>query len=113
MTIMTCAFEGPPRIMRLYGTGQTFQTGTPEYDQLLADHFDNTAPRNARQIVVLDIEQVQTSCGYGVPLFEYQADRPNLARWADAKSDEDLVDYRRIKNTTSIDGFDTGHIDGH
>lgn len=112
MTIMTCAFEGPPRIMRLYGTASTHQTGTTEYAQLLADHYDNFAPRNARQIVVLDIDMVQTSCGYGVPLFDYKADRPNLTRWANNKSDAELVDYRNIKNTTSIDGFDTGHIDG-
>lgn len=112
MTIMTCAFEGPPRILRMYGTASTHQTGTAEFATLLAAHYDNTAPRNARQIVVLNIDMVQTSCGYGVPLFDYQADRPNLTRWADAKSDDDLVDYRRVKNTTSIDGFDTGHIDG-
>jgi hypothetical protein len=112
MTIMTCAFEGPPRILRLYGTASTHQTGTDEFAALLAAHYDNTAPRNARQIVVLNFDMVQTSSGYGVPLFEYQADRPNLTRWADAKSAEELVDYRRIKNTTSIDGFDTGHIDG-
>ena len=113
MTIMVCAFEGPPRIMRLYGSAATHQTGTPEYDKLLKQHYGNEAPRNARQIVVLDIDMVQTSCGYGVPLFEYQSDRPNLTRWADAKSDDELVDYRREKNTTSIDGFQTGHIDGH
>ncbi len=111
MTIMTCAFEGPPRILRLYGTASTYQTGTPEFETLLADHYDGTAPRNARQIVVLDIDLVQTSCGYGVPLFEHQGDRPNLTRWADAKSDAELVDYRREKNSQSIDGFDTGHID--
>jgi hypothetical protein len=99
--------------MRLYGTAATHQTGTPEYATLLKQHYDNDAPRNARQIVVLDIDMVQTSCGYGVPLFEYQSDRPNLTRWADAKSDDELVDYRREKNTTSIDGFQTGHIYGH
>lgn len=112
MTIMTCAFEGPPRILRLYGSAATFQTGTQEYRGLLAEHYDNQAPRNARQIVVLDIDLVQTSCGYGVPLFEYQANRQNLERWADAKSEDDLMNYRREKNTKSIDGFSTGHIDG-
>lgn len=112
MTIMTCAFEGPPRILRMYGTASTYQTGTPEFATLLNDHFNNSAPRNARQIVVLDIDLVQTSCGYGVPLFDFQGDRPNLTRWADAKSDEELVEYRTIKNTKSIDGFETGHIDG-
>jgi hypothetical protein len=112
MTIMTCAFEVPPRIMRLYGTASTHQTGSAGYDAVLLKHYDNSAPRNARQIVVLDIDLVQTSCGYGVPLFDYQSDRPNLTRWADAKSDAELVEYRRNKNSHSIDGFDTGYIDG-
>lgn len=108
MTIMTCAFDGPPRILRLYGQGTVHQIGTPEFQTLLDAHYDGTAPRNARQIVVLDIDLVQTSCGYGVPLFDYQGDRPNLTRWADHKSDAELADYRRLKNATSIDGFDTG-----
>ena len=111
LTIMLCAFEGPPRIMRLSGTGATFQTGTDEYDRLLSEHFDGVAPRNARQIVTLDIDKVQTSCGYGVPLFDYVGDRQNLTRWADAKSDADLVAYRKEKNSYSVDGFDTGHIE--
>jgi hypothetical protein len=111
MTMMFCAFSGPPRILRLYGTAATFQTGTPEYIDLLGKHFDGAAPRNTRQIVVLDVDLVQTSCGYGVPLFDFVTDRPNLTRWADAKSEEELTDYRRVKNTTSIDGFATGHIE--
>lgn len=110
LTIMMCAFEGPPRIMRLSGTGATHQTGTDDYARLLADHFDNTAPHNARQIVTLDIDMVQTSCGYGVPLFDYQGERQNLSRWAAAKTDQDLEQYRIEKNSRSVDGFDTGHI---
>ena len=108
LTIMVCAFEGPPRILRLYGAGATHQKGTPDYQALLSDYWDGTAPRNARAIVTLDIDLVQTSCGYGVPLFDYVAERVNLTRWADAKSDAELVDYRRERNTRSIDGFETG-----
>lgn len=108
MTIMTCAFTGPPRILRLYGTATAHQTGTDGYAGLLADHYDGQAPRNARQIVCLHIDTVQTSCGYGVPLFDYQGDRANLARWADAKTDDELLTYRRERNAVSLDGFDTG-----
>ena len=108
LTIMFCAFEGPPRIMRLSGTGATHQAGAAEYATLLADHYNGSAPRNARQIVTLDIDMVQTSCGYGVPLFDHQGDRPNLTRWADAKTEEELIEYRKQKNSHSVDGFDTG-----
>ena len=58
--------------------------------------------------MVLDIDLVQKSCGYGVPLFDYQGERPSLLRWAEAKGEEGLEDYRREKNAVSIDGLPTG-----
>ena len=79
LTIMFCAFEGPPRIMRLSGIGATHQKGTETYQSLLADYYDNTAPRNARQIVTLNVDMVQTSCGYGVPFFNFEAHREPLS----------------------------------
>ncbi|MEM7439293.1 MAG: pyridoxamine 5'-phosphate oxidase family protein [Pseudomonadota bacterium] len=111
MTIMTCAFEGAPRILRLYGTGATHQKGTESYNDLLTRFWEGSAPRNARAIVTLDVDMVQTSCGYGVPLFDYQGERDALTVWADARSDEKLVEYRKEKNSRSIDGFETGLID--
>jgi hypothetical protein len=62
----------------------------------------------ARQIVRIDIDLVQTSCGYGVPLFEYIGERTTLHRWAEQKGDEGLEVYRRQKNTRSLDGLPTG-----
>lgn len=109
LTIMLCSFEGPPRIMRLYGTPHLHQKGSPQYDTLLADHYNNEAPRNARKILLLDIDQVQTSCGYGVPLFDYLGERDVLQSWTAQRSDADLVAYQNEKSTHSIDGFDTGH----
>ncbi|MCP5088052.1 MAG: pyridoxamine 5'-phosphate oxidase family protein [Rhodobacteraceae bacterium] len=111
MTIMLCAFEGPPRILRLYGTPHIHPKGSDGYATLLADHYDNRAPRNARKIVLLDIDMVQASCGYGVPLFDYVEDRKSLERWADNKSDEELRAFQDEKSRTSIDGFDTGYRD--
>lgn len=108
LTMMVCAFEGPPRILRMYGTGAVAQVGSAEYDALLAAHWDGDAPHNARAIVTLDIDLVQTSCGYGVPLFDHVGDRKNLQNWAAARDEAALAEYRQIKNARSIDGFDTG-----
>jgi hypothetical protein len=111
LTLMFCAFAGPPLILRLYGRGHALFRGRPEYSELLASTFSNLEPPGARQIVVLDVDLVQTSCGYGVPLFEYVSERPTLQRWAEAKGEEGLEDYRRSKNAFSIDGLPTGLIE--
>ena len=111
LTIMFCAFEGPPIILRLYGRGRLHRRGGAEYARLLAEAFDGVEPAGARQIVALDIDLVQKSCGYGVPLFDYQGERPSLIRWAEAKGDEGLEAYRREKNLLSIDGLPTGLLD--
>ena len=105
LTIMFCAFEGAPMILRLYGRATIHRLGTPGYEALLP-HFTDTI--GARQIVELDVEMVQTSCGYAVPFLDYREDRPNLVRWAENKGEEGLEEYRREKNVTSIDGFPTG-----
>ncbi|HUA91483.1 MAG TPA: pyridoxamine 5'-phosphate oxidase family protein [Terracidiphilus sp.] len=110
LTLMFCAFEGPPVILRLYGRGKSLVRGTVEYRELLEGLFDNEERPGARQIVWLDIDLVQTSCGYGVPLFEYAGERPALVRWAQAKGEDGLEQYRRLKNATSIDGLPTGLV---
>lgn len=111
LTIMFCAFDGPPVILRLYGEGRAIRRGSAEYRDLLATHYDSKEPLGARQIIRLDIDLVQTSCGYGVPLFDYKAERPNLDRWAEAKGKEGLETYWRETNLRSIDGLPTGLLD--
>jgi len=108
LTIMLCGFENVPVVMRLYGKGRSIPRGTPEYAALLATAYDNHEPLGARQIICLDVEMVQTSCGYGVPLFDYKEERPTLLRWAENKGEDGLAAYRREKNIRSIDGFETG-----
>jgi hypothetical protein len=105
MTIMFCAFQGAPLILRLYGQAQVLPSGSPAYADLLAEAFGGEEPMGARQIVRLEIDLVQSSCGFGVPMFEHVADRPNLTRWAKAKGPDGLVAYRQEKNTRSIDGL--------
>ena len=108
LTMMFCAFEGAPRILRLYGRGTVLQRGGAEYTKLLASAFGNEERAGARQMIVLDVDLVQTSCGFGVPLFEYVGERNDLDRWAAGKGSEGLADYWRRKNAVSIDGLPTG-----
>jgi hypothetical protein len=111
LTIMFCAFAGPPLILRLYGRGQALPRGGSAYREALASWFENVEAPGSRQIVVLDVDLVQTSCGYGVPLFEFVEERPTLKRWAEAKGEEGLEEYRRAKNGFSIDGLPTGLLE--
>ena len=78
LTIMFCAVAGPPLIMRLYGRGRVIHRDSPEYADRLQHLYDDVSPLGARQMIHLDFDLVQTSCGYGVPLFEYQDERPQM-----------------------------------
>jgi hypothetical protein len=104
ITIMFCTFEGAPNIIRLYGTGRVVLPNTPEWNEL-SPLFPSYP--GARQIIVVDVARVQTSCGYAVPLMEYVRDRDTLTRWAEAKGDDELETYKRQKNVESIDALPT------
>lgn len=108
LTLMFCAFEGAPMVLRLYGRGRILRRSGTEYAAMLASEFGNVEPPGARQMVMLKVESVQTSCGYGVPLFDYVGERTTLTRWAEAKGEKGLEDYWREKNLRSIDGLTTG-----
>jgi hypothetical protein len=108
LTMMFCALEGAPMILRLFGKGRVLPRSSDAYRELLSREFGGDEPAGARQIVWLDLEMVQTSCGWAVPLFDYRAERPNLTRWAEHKGDAELEAYRQEKNAFSIDGFPTG-----
>tara|TARA_R110000824_G_scaffold390760_2_gene587402 strand:- start:67236 stop:67808 length:573 start_codon:yes stop_codon:yes gene_type:complete len=111
LTIMFCAFEGSPMILRLYGQGRILKRGNAEYAALLETAFGGEEPAGARHMVRLDFDLVQTSCGFAVPLYEYQRERVALTRWATARGEEGLDTYRRQKNVTSLDGYPTGLLD--
>ena len=111
LTIMFCAFEGPPMILRLYGRGRSLPQGCDDYKHLLATAFGGEEPPGARQIVLLDVEAVQTSCGYSVPLYEFQEDRPTLKNWASRKGKAGIREYWREMNVASIDGLPTGMLE--
>jgi len=102
MTIMFCAFEGPPNILRLYGRGESLPRCGERYREVL---------KSARQIVMLHVERLQTSCGYGVPLFDYLGKRPSLDNWARSKGEKGLAAYWREENAVSIDGLPAGLVE--
>ena len=108
ITLMFCSFEGDPLILRLYGRGRVVRQQDTDWAEWRA-HF-STLPAE-RQIIVLDIESVQTSCGYAVPLFDYRGEREVLVRWAEKKGTLGLLEYWREKNRVSIDGLPTGLLE--
>jgi hypothetical protein len=102
LTIMLCSFGATAMILRLYGRGRTVLKDDSEYPAL-REHFE-TLP-GERQIIVLEIDRVQTSCGYAVPRMDNPKHRDTLVRWAENKGDDGLKKYRREKNAFSIDGL--------
>lgn len=105
MTIMFCSVDAKPLILRLYGTARAVHTGDAEWTDLL----ELLPPmQGARNIFVLDIDLVQTSCGFGVPLMEFHGDRKTMAQWAAKKGHDGILAYQQEKNRVSIDGFPTG-----
>lgn len=106
MTLMFCAFDGPPLILRLYGTAKVIHKSDPEWNDLFP--LFKALP-GARQIFEVAIELVQTSCGMAVPYFTHVADRELLSEWAIKKGDDGVKRYWEEKNQMSIDGIPT-HI---
>ena len=104
ITIMWCAFDEPPRILRIYGQGEVVLPDTDRWRALIS-HF-KLLP-GTRQLMVVDVEQVMTSCGFGVPLLAYQGKRDTLTRWATKKGPEGIYEYQQKKNIKSLDGLTT------
>ena len=106
MTLMFCAFEGDPLILRLYGKARVVHRKDTEWQQL----FSQFPPLpGARQIFDLTVDLVQTSCGMGVPFYDYAGERGQLINWAEKKGQDGVKAYWKEKNQLSIDGKPT-HI---
>jgi len=108
MTIMFCAFEGRPLILRLYGKAKVIHPRDDKWKDYVS-LFDYNV--GLRQMFVLDLELALTSCGYGVPLFEYQSDRKGMLRWEDAKGEDGIKEYWENTNKLSLDGKSTGILE--
>ena len=104
ITIMFCSFGTTPNILRLYGKGFAVLPGTAEWEEYAA-HF--TIYPSTRQIIVANIDLVQTSCGFGVPMYQYTGEREIHFEWAEKKGTDGLQEYVQQNNLTSLDGLPT------
>ena len=102
ITLMFCAFAGPPRIVRLHGHGGVLEPGDADFEALRSRFPDGPG---VRSVVRVRVERASESCGYGVPLYAYEGERTALSAWAEKKGADGLVKYQRDKNAASIDGL--------
>jgi predicted pyridoxine 5'-phosphate oxidase superfamily flavin-nucleotide-binding protein len=111
VVVMLCAFDGPPRILRLHGRGEVVPAGTPRFDALLAQAgFEQPEVlESQRAVIVVHVTRIADSCGYGVPLMDYAGERPHQAKSSAKRirvhGPDAYVDYQREKNSLSIDGL--------
>jgi hypothetical protein len=102
IVLMFCAFDGPPKIVRLHGRGQVLEPGEPGFELLLAAF--EPAP-GVRSIIRVNVTRISDSCGYSVPRYRYEGERSQLLAWAQHKGPEGLAEYQKEKNAASIDGM--------
>lgn len=105
IVVMFCAFTGPPRIVRLHGTGRVLPAGGDEF-ALLADRFPGGAGAGVRSIIVIHVSRVADSCGYGVPLMSFEGHRPTMDEWSARKGPEGIRRYQTEHNATSLDDLE-------
>ena len=111
IVVMLCAFDGPPKILRLHGRGEIVTPRDARFDELIERcAFADNGPAEARRsVIVVDVERIADSCGYGVPLMSFEGERPHQEAWAEKKlrvgGPDALVDYQRQKNSRSLDGL--------
>lgn len=105
ISFMFCSFDETPNILRLYGKGRAVLPGSSEWEELAPSFHIYSS---TRQLIVADIDLVQTSCGFGIPLYHYAGEREHHFAFAEKKGAEGLRQYVQDKNLTSIDGLPTG-----
>lgn len=103
--LMFCAFEGAPRIVRIHGNGEVVEPHHDEFPSLRLQFSDYPG---VRAIIRIRAKRVSDACGWGVPLFTYEGQRDQLARWAETKGPDALAEYQREKNAESVDGLASG-----
>jgi Pyridoxamine 5'-phosphate oxidase len=102
IVLMFCAFQGPPKILRLHGCGRVVEPHEPEFTNLQI-HFP--IYEGARAIIVVEVTRISDSCGYGVPLLKFERERAELPAWCRKRGEKGLQIYRKEKNRQSIDGL--------
>jgi hypothetical protein len=105
ITVMFCAFEGKPLILRLYGIAKVYHQRDTEWNEYIS-LFPQL--EGARQLIDIQVQIIQTSCGMAVPFMSYDSEREELTQWAERKGPEGIHAYWKQKNVTSFDGAETG-----
>ena len=111
IVVMLCAFDGPPRILRLHGRGEVVRRDDPRFADLIerCAFDDPSLPESRRSVILVHVTRIADSCGYGVPLMSYEGRRPHLeasaAKKLRSQGEEALLEYQRSKNSESIDGL--------
>jgi hypothetical protein len=100
---MFCAFDGPPKIVRLHGRGTVLTPGAPAFADL-RPAFGPQRP-GERSIIHIEVTRVSDSCGFGVPCYDFAGERDQLTKYARAKGEAGLAEYRAAKNAASVDGL--------
>ena len=103
ITVMWNAFEGPARILRVYGEGHVHLPESTRFDELVGVFDDER--RGIRSVITVDVERVQNSCGFGVPKMEFVESRKDLDTWVRKRSDKEIAQYWVERNASSIDGL--------
>jgi hypothetical protein len=102
IVVMMCAFAGPPKIYRFYGRGRPLEPHEEEFSAHIGLFPDMRIVRN---LIVIEVERIRDSCGYGVPMYDFRKQRESMQNWADARTLDDIIDYRIERNEKSLDGL--------
>jgi hypothetical protein len=105
IVIMFCAFTGPPRIVRLHGTGSVVTAGNEAAFPAAVAPFPEPIPPGARSVIEVKVSRISDSCGFGVPLMDLVGQRPTLTEWATRKAPQGIAAYQATRNATSVDGL--------
>jgi hypothetical protein len=117
ITLMFCAFEGPPKVLRFYGRGRVIQQEQPEFAELIAQiRLDDALRPIIRSVIVVDVTRIADSCGFVVPRMDFVEQRDQLVRWGEQRAGREGPDwahaYMQANNTTSIDDLPALELDG-
>ncbi len=102
IVIMLCAFDGPPKIYRFFGKGTVVEPQDDGFDRLLSQF---PAQPTVRNIILVDVERIMDSCGYGVPEYDFRKNRDSMRNWVESKTEQEILDYRKKNNRRSLDGL--------
>lgn len=109
IVIMLCAFAGPPKILRFHGHGEVIELGDPGFDELVSRFPE--PPSSPRSVIRIDVHRISDSCGYGVPHYAFRGERRSIENYVSDKGPDELREYLRDNNATSLDGLPGLEVD--